>query len=170
MAYNQEHEGLNQQFTVALLLVAGRIKTEERAQKATMLAVEKLESHGFVLVDAVTVAAKPEAIRATMQQLIDKKPNLLLTIGGTGVGKTNQVPEITEEFLELRLTGLETALVIKGVESTPVAGISRGLVGLTSRETSATVIVNSPSSTGGIKDTISVIAPIIPNIFEGLEH
>lgn len=58
--------------------------------------------------------------------------------------------------------------MVRGSQNTPLAGLSRGLVGVTSRDEQAALIINAPSSQGGIKDTWSVIGPVIPNIFEGL--
>ncbi|EJZ86753.1 hypothetical protein QP400_07810 [Winkia sp. UMB3158] len=49
-----------------------------------------------------------------------------------------------------------------------LAGLSRGLVGVTTICTAGTVIANSPSSTGGIKDTLAVMLQVLPSIFRQL--
>ena len=56
----------------------------------------------------------------------------------------------------------------EGVKNSPRAGLTRGLVGVTSRDETATLIINAPGSVGGVTDTITVIGPLLPSIFEQL--
>ena len=46
--------------------------------------------------------------------------------------------------------------------------MTRGLVGVTSRDETAALIINAPGSVGGVTDTITVIGPLLPSIFEQL--
>ena len=49
-----------------------------------------------------------------------------------------------------------------------MAGLSRGLVGVTSRGAEGALVVNAPGSRGGVKDTIAVIGPLVPHVLEQL--
>ncbi len=154
----------------AIVVVSGRIKTQQRATEIMDLAADALTATGFSISHSAVIGEEPELLRTHFQQALEKQVQLLLTIGGTGVGRNNQVPELTAEIITTRLPGVEYAIVAKGLLSTKAAGISRGLVGLTGRDETATLIVNSPSSRGGVADVLSVVLPIVPNIFDGLRH
>ena len=55
-----------------------------------------------------------------------------------------------------------------GLAKTPLAGLSRGLVGVTSRDSAGALVVNAPGSRGGVKDTVAVIGPLVPHVLEQL--
>lgn len=57
-------------------------------------------------------------------------------------------------------------MLIQGLASTGQAGLSRALIGLTGRGPRDALIINSPGSAGGVGDTLSVVCPLLPNIFE----
>ena len=52
---------------------------------------------------------------------------------------------------------------------TPLASLSRGLVGITHRGPGGVLIVNAPGSRGGVKDSLTVVCPLFPHIFEQLD-
>jgi molybdopterin biosynthesis enzyme MoaB len=68
--------------------------------------------------------------------------------------------------LGVRLDGLVTQVLIQGLASTGQAGLSRALIGLTGRGPRDALIINSPGSAGGVNDTLGVVCPLLPNIFE----
>jgi molybdopterin biosynthesis enzyme MoaB len=57
---------------------------------------------------------------------------------------------------------LRAAGVAKGV---PTAILSRGLAGLAGR----TLVVNLPGSTGGVRDALEVLAPLLPHALSQVE-
>ena len=77
-------------------------------------------------------------------------------------------PEGTAPLLEVRLEGLEAQIRAHGLTKTPLSGLSRGLVGVTSREADGVLVVNAPGSRGGVKDTVAVIGPLVPHVLEQL--
>ena len=67
-----------------------------------------------------------------------------------------------------RCWGLAEQVRALGARSSALAGLSRGLVGVTSRGDQAALIVNAPGSTGGVRDTLTVIGPMLEHIFRQL--
>ena len=92
----------------------------------------------------------------------------MLTTGGTGVTPSDLTPEGTAPLLAARLEGLEAQIRAHGLTKTPLAGLSRGLVGVTGRGADGALVVNAPGSRGGVKDTVAVIGPLVPHVLEQL--
>ena len=101
--------------------------------------------------DAVEIA---DVLRAA----VDAGIEVVLTTGGTGLSPTDVTPEATRRVLEREAPGLAEAVRRYGVENgVPTSVLSRGLAGTAGR----TLIVNLPGSTGGVRDGMAVLAPVL---------
>jgi cyclic pyranopterin phosphate synthase len=117
-----------------------------------------LTDNGYA-VDEVSVV--PDAgIAAELVRVVATAPAVIITTGGTGVSPTDQTPEATSAVLDRELPGVAEALRAKGLESTPMAALSRGLAGLAGQ----TVIINLPGSHGGVKDGLAVLDDLLPHL------
>jgi molybdenum cofactor biosynthesis protein B len=111
-----------------------------------------LEVAGPVLVPDEVDAAVQDALRAAA-----RAHDLVVTTGGTGLSPRDVTPEATAPLLDRRVPGLEEALRARGAPAVPTAVLSRGLVGTMGR----TLVVNLPGSTGGVRDGVAVLAPVL---------
>lgn len=152
----------------AIIVISDRILAGERKNTTGPLANKLLTESGIQVSYVSLVAEEEDKISAEIQLAMKKGCKVILTIGGTGVSPQNKTPEATEKFIETQLNGLMTQILITGLAQTPQAGLSRGLVGLTSRDARASLIINAPGSAGGVKDTLKIICPLLGNIFERL--
>ena len=71
-------------------------------------------------------------------------------------------PEATRDIAERDVPGLPIGLTIEGLKNTPYAQLSRGIA--VTRGT--TLVVNLPGSTGGVKDGLTVMIPLLDHIAE----
>ena len=94
-----------------------------------------------------------EALRAAVAEGMD----VVLTSGGTGVTPTDRTPEATRGLLDFEVPGIAEAIRAYSRDHVPAAALSRGLAGVAGR----TLIVNLPGSTGGAKDGLAVLGPIL---------
>lgn len=152
--------------TAVVIVVSDRVFGGERKDKASPAATRLLTEAGFQVTGPVIIPEGDEALRNAMAQAVEGGNSLILTCGGTGLGPRNLTPEVTEEFISTRLHGIETQVLIAGLEQSPRAGLCRGVIGLTSREPGASLIVNAPSSHGGVNDTLGVILALWPSLTE----
>lgn len=151
--------------TGAVIVVSDRIVDGLRADKAGPVARRLLADAG-VEAEVVTVGEGLEEVSRALADARSRGRRVIVTVGGTGLGPRNQTPEATAPLLEVRLDGLVTQVLIQGLASTGQAGLSRALIGLTGRGPGDALIINSPGSAGGVNDTLGVVCPLLPNIFE----
>ena len=83
--------------------------------------------------------------------------DLILTTGGTGLTARDVTPEATRAVIEREVPGLAEALRMGAMAKVPTALLSRGIAGTRG----ATLIVNLPGSTGGVKDGLAILAPLL---------
>ena len=101
-----------------------------------------------------------EALRAAIADAVD----VVLTSGGTGVTPTDRTPEATRGLLDFEIPGIAEAVRAYSRDKVPAAALSRGLAGVAGR----TLIINLPGSTGGARDGLAVLGPILRHTVDQL--
>lgn len=152
---------------VALLVVDDRVRAGDRPDHGGDRAVAELAPYATVIHRRV-VAEEHHQVTEALADALEQDVDIILTVGGTGLRRCSVVPECTGEIVGLRLPGLETQILMKGLESTASAGLCRGIVGIAERGGSRVLVVNSAGSRGAVSDTVAVIGPVLPNILEQL--
>jgi molybdenum cofactor synthesis domain-containing protein len=104
-------------------------------------------------------------LEAVLRAAVDASFDVVLTTGGTGLSPTDVTPEATRAMLEREAPGIAEAVRRYGADNgVPTAVLSRGLAGTAGR----TLIVNLPGSTGGVKDGLAVLGPLLPHVVSQL--
>ncbi|KGN36507.1 molybdenum cofactor synthesis protein [Knoellia subterranea KCTC 19937] len=120
------------------------------------LIVETLREWGAEVDDATVVADAD--VEEALSAALAAQPDLLLTTGGTGISPTDATPEATAPLLDRVMPGIAESIRAAGVAGgVPTAMLSRGLAGVAGR----TLIINLPGSTGGVRDALSVLEPVL---------
>ena len=99
-----------------------------------------------------------------LRTAVDSGVDLVVTTGGTGLSPTDVTPEATRQVLEREAPGIAEAVRRYGAPTVPTAVLSRGLAGTAAR----TLIVNLPGSTGGVRDGLAVLGPLLPHVVSQL--
>ena len=91
-------------------------------------------------------------------------------LGGTGLTPTDHTPEATRSVIEREVPGLAEGLRAFGAaKGVTTSWLSRGLAGTSGH----TLIINVPGSSGGAKDAVAFLSPILVHAVEqvrGSDH
>lgn len=88
--------------------------------------------------------------------------NLIITTGGTGLGPRDNTPEATQQVIEREAPGIAEAIRVESLKATPMAMLSRAVCGVRS----GTLIINLPGSPKAVKESFSVIAPVLSHALD----
>jgi molybdenum cofactor synthesis domain-containing protein len=108
-------------------------------------------------VDGPVVVPDGEPVEAELRSAIAGGYDVIVTTGGTGISPSDLTPEMTGRLLEREVPGIAEAIRAVSRSEVPTAVLSRGLAGVAGRS----LIVNLPGSTGGVRDGMAVLAPLI---------
>jgi molybdenum cofactor synthesis domain-containing protein len=90
--------------------------------------------------------------------------DVVLTSGGTGITPTDRTPDVTRALLDYEIPGIAEAIRAYSRDKVPTAVLSRGVAGVAGR----TLVVNLPGSTGGARDGLAVLGPILAHTVDQL--
>jgi molybdenum cofactor synthesis domain-containing protein len=111
----------------------------------------------------------PDEIDLIKQALIEctdnKKLDLVLTTGGTGVSPRDITPDATLQVIEKEVPGMAEAMRREGAASTPHAMISRAVAGIRGMS----LIINLPGSPRGVRENLAVVLPAIKHAVEKIK-
>ena len=140
----------------AVVTVSDRSARGERPDASGPLLVGLLRELGLDVADPVVVPDELEAVQEALRAGAASY-DLVVTTGGTGLSPRDVTPEATRPLLDREVPGIGEALRQRSAERVPTSVLSRGLVGIIG----ATLVVNLPGSTGGVRDGVAVLAPVL---------
>jgi len=119
---------------------------------------ELLAAAGCSEVDGPRVVPDGQPVLTALRDAVADGYDVVVTTGGTGLTPADHTPEMTRQVIDREIPGIADAIRSAGAAAgIPAALLSRGLAGMSGR----TIIVNLPGSTGGVRDGMAVLSPIL---------
>jgi molybdenum cofactor synthesis domain-containing protein len=124
--------------------------------------VRLLAEAGFS-VDGPLVVPDGEPVETALREAVTAGYDVVVTTGGTGLTPGDLTPEMTRRVLDREIPGIAEAIRVGGAAAgVPAAILSRGIAGLAG----PVLIVNLPGSTGGVRDGMAVLGPVLSHAID----
>ena len=148
-----------------VITCSNRSAAGERDDTSGPALVAALREAGYdVDPEPVVVPDDEDAIAAALTRLADDGHRLILTTGGTGLTPTDVTPTATRRVIDREVPGLAELMRSAGMASTPMAALSRGVVGARG----AALIANLPGSPRGATESLAALLPVLRHALEQL--
>jgi molybdenum cofactor synthesis domain-containing protein len=153
-------------FSVAVLTLSDKGARGERVDVSGKVLAEVLASISGHVEKYEVIPDDRELIQEKLIYYADQLGvDVIATTGGTGVGPRDVTPEATRAVIEKEIPGMAEAMRAAGLQKTPLAMISRAIVGCRGK----TLIINLPGSPKGVRENLEAILPAIPHAVEKLK-
>ncbi len=153
-------------FSFGIITVSDKGSRGERLDTSGQEIRGILEKEGFAFCDYVIVPDETDQISTALLSYADeKKIDLIVTTGGTGVSPHDVTPEATLRILDKEIPGMAEEMRRESVKITPHAMISRAVAGI--RGTS--LILNLPGSPKGVRENLATVLPALKHAIEKIK-
>ena len=146
-------------YTVGIITLSDKGASGLREDKSGPAIKEILEADGhFRVAEQVLLSDDKAGLEKELVRLCDeKKLNLILTTGGTGLSPRDNAPEATLAVADRQVPGIAEYMRAKSFEITPKAMLSRG-ASVIRRQT---LIINLPGSPKAVRENLGFIMPAL---------
>ncbi|HEV7377189.1 MAG TPA: MogA/MoaB family molybdenum cofactor biosynthesis protein [Pyrinomonadaceae bacterium] len=146
-----------------VITVSDRCARGEQDDESGAAVVELLKEMGAAIVATEILSDNLEPLAGKLCAYADRADvNLIVTTGGTGFSPRDNTPEATRAVIQREAPGLSEAMRVETLKQTPMAMVSRGVSGIRS----GTLIINLPGSPRGVRESFSVIKPVLAHAIE----
>jgi molybdenum cofactor synthesis domain-containing protein len=149
-------------WTAFVLTVSDRSAAGDRADASGAALAERLGGLGFDVERAV-VRDERDAIEAALVAATARHA-LVVTTGGTGLTPRDVTPQATLAVIDYEVPGFAEAMRADGRAKTPLAILSRAVVGVRG----GSLIVNVPGSPRGALESLASLEPVLEHALETL--
>jgi molybdenum cofactor synthesis domain-containing protein len=146
----------------AVITCSTRSASGQRPDTSGLLLADTLRDWGFDVVAHLVVPDDVDEIQQAFRKVLAERVRLIITTGGTGPTPMDVTPEAVSPMLQRQIPGIAERIRAANVDKVPTAILSRGVAGIIGD----TLVITLPGSTGGVKDGLAVLQPIIDHIID----
>jgi molybdenum cofactor synthesis domain-containing protein len=153
-------EGLPDGARAAVITVSDRSHGGLRHDSSGPLLASLLAELGFEVGEVTVVPDEVEAVQQAIRTAVADHNDVIVTTGGTGFAPRDVTPEAVRPLLERDAPGIVEALRQYRRDEVPTTILSRAVAGTVG----SSFVVTLPGSTGGVRDGVAVLAPVVGHL------
>jgi molybdenum cofactor synthesis domain-containing protein len=147
----------------AVLTISDSVSAGVRTDRSGPAVRDRLEQLGWKVSVLEVIPDEAARISGRLVTLADGgQISAIFTTGGTGVAPRDVTPEATRPVLDREIPGMAELMRARGRESTPLAALSRSVVGTRG----LVLIVNLPGSPKGAVESLNAIVELAPHVLD----
>jgi molybdopterin adenylyltransferase len=152
--------------TAGVITLSDKGSRGERVDLSGPEVTRMLKEIGIETTCYEVVPDEADIIERKLIEFVDERRlDLVVTTGGTGVSPRDVTPEATLKVIDREIPGMAEAMRRESMLKTPHAMISRAVAGI--RKT--TLIINLPGSPKGVRENLAVILPALKHAIEKIK-
>lgn len=140
-----------------MITVSDGVSAGTRVDKSGQVLRELLQRDGFEVNGPEVVPDEQALITDAVVAAVVAGADVVVTTGGTGLGPRDVTPQATSMLIDYEVPGLAELMRRTGEKSTPMAVLSRGVVGVRGQS----LIVNVPGSAKGATESLEALLPVL---------
>ena len=145
-------------YRVAIITLSDKGARGEREDRSGPVIEEMVTEAGYEVVEHHLVSDDRQALTDALMDICDnKRADLILTTGGTGFSRRDNVPEAALTAIERQVPGISEAIRINGLQYTPRSMLSRGVSGIRK----LTLLINLPGSPRAVRENPGHVLPAL---------
>ena len=137
-----------------VLTLSDTVASGAKPDTAGQSVVDALTAAGIRVVGHEVLPDEPDELLVAVEGWVRRHVEVIITVGGTGVGPRDHTPDTIRPLLTMEIPGIMEAARAYGMTKTPNAMLSRGIAGLIG----TTIVITVPGSRGGATETMEAIA------------
>jgi molybdenum cofactor synthesis domain-containing protein len=146
------------EYKAAVLISSDRAYEGSREDASGPALENCLKDLGFQIMFRQVVPDDEDKIVGVLKNWVEnKKVDLIVTSGGTGVAPTDVTPEATLKVIEKRVPGIEETMRRESAGLTPNAMLSRAVAGVAGK----CLIINLPGNPRGALENLNFVMPAL---------
>jgi molybdopterin adenylyltransferase len=150
----------------AVLTISDKGSRGEREDLSGPEIVRLLAEIDARIIYTAVIPDEADRIATALRECVDeRKCDLVLTTGGTGVSPRDVTPDATLTVIDKTIPGIAEAMRREGALKTPHAMLSRAVAGIRKE----TLIINLPGSPKGVRENLAVILPALRHAIEKIK-
>ncbi len=155
---------------ISVITCSERALEDPAEDRAGSVLRSRLEDMGFQVAPPTVVGMQAEAIAGHIVDAIRGGARIVFTTGGSGLLPQDVTVEATLPLVDRQVPGIMEEVRRRGAQKTPLALLSRGVVGIVALPGyPRALVINAPGSRGGARDTLAVVGPMLERIIDSLD-
>jgi len=140
-----------------VITVSDGVSAGTRADASGPVLLDLLKQAGFEVSGPEVVPDDQARIGDAIIAAVVDRNDLVVTTGGTGLAPRDVTPQATSMLIDYEVPGLGELMRRAGASSTPMAALSRGVVGVRG----SAMIINVPGSPKGARESLEAVLPVL---------